>query len=161
MGTTGQSLVFMREGLVFSARRMEGRYVDTDRLIAGVQNSFTVLSDAAELRQVLSSVLPLAAGDRVRLSFADGRLTLHCSGEQGDSDAALDIVPLTGIPSGNYWFCASKLSKCLRALDGAMTLGLAQGGMLTVSTENAKYLQTPMRPPAARKEKTKRVPKAA
>ena len=51
VGTAGKSLVFLKDGFEFSARLMEGRYADTDRIIRQLSPSFTVLLDSAELRR--------------------------------------------------------------------------------------------------------------
>ena len=57
--------------------------------------------------------------------------------------------------TGEYWYSARQLTSCLKALGGTITLGIAQGGMLTISTQDAYYLQNVMRAPAAKKKVTK------
>lgn len=54
VGMADRQLVFVKEGFQFAARLMHGSYVDTDSLIAGTQNTFTVLSDSEELRRTLA-----------------------------------------------------------------------------------------------------------
>ena len=65
------------------------------------------------------------------------------------------MIALTGTPAGEYWYSARQLTSCLKALGGTITLGIAQGGMLTISTQDAYYLQNVMRAPAAKKKVTK------
>ena len=43
VGTTGKSIVFFKENFLFSARLIEGGYIDTDSLLKTITNSFTVL----------------------------------------------------------------------------------------------------------------------
>ena len=43
VGTTGKGIVFFKEDFLFSARLMEGGYIDTDSLLKTITNSFTVL----------------------------------------------------------------------------------------------------------------------
>ena len=54
---------------------------------------------------------------------------------------------------------------CLRSLSGTATLGIAQAGMLDLSTDNAYYMQTAMREPVAApvavREATKAKPEKA
>jgi DNA polymerase III sliding clamp (beta) subunit (PCNA family) len=52
VGTTGKSIVFMKKDLFFSARILDGEYIDTDKLIARLTNRFTVLADMEELRRI-------------------------------------------------------------------------------------------------------------
>lgn len=152
VGTTGKSLVFFKENFLFSARLMEGGYIDTESLLKTITNSFTVLTDTKEMREALSSVLSVAPDGRVNLCFEDQKLIFRCSSDWGNASAGIDVIALTGAPTGSYWYGARQLATCLKALGGTITLGIAQGGMLTISTQDAYYLQNVMRAPAAKKK---------
>lgn len=145
VGTTGKSIVFFRENFAFSARIMEGEYIDTERLLAAVSDHFTVLTDVPELRHCLYSVIAVEPNGKVMLCFDGSTLVMRCDGAYGSAASQMEVIPLTGSPQGEYCFLSRHLSACLRALDGTVTLGIAQGGMLTLSTENAYYLQTGVR----------------
>lgn len=160
VGINGGFMVFMRAGLMFSARLMEGDYLDTDRVMASIQNQFTVLSDVAELRRALKTVEPVDPKGRVKLAFDGERLTFSCKSDLGSASESLDVVPLTGTPQGEYWYLISGLRASLKALSGTATLGIAQAGMLDLSTEGAYYMQTAVRPPAAAPVEVKPLPKA-
>ena len=134
---------------------MDGGYIDTDSLLKTITNSFTVLTDIKEMRDALFSVMSFALDGRVRLSFQDQRLLFHCSGDLGSASASIEVIALTGTPEGEYWYSARQLTSCLKALSGTVTLGIAQNGMLTISTQDAYYLQNVMRAPTAKK-KTKK-----
>ena len=137
---------------------MDGGYIDTDSLLNTITNSFTVLTDIKEMRDALFSVMSVAPDGRVRLSFQDQRLLFHCSGDLGSGSAGIEVIALTGTPTGEYWYSARQLTSCLKALSGTVTLGIAQNGMLTISTQDAYYLQNVMRAPTAKK-KTKKAAK--
>ena len=100
--------------------------------------------------------------NRTILHFDGNRLTLRCTGEVGSSNAALTVIPLTGQPTGDYCFAVDRLERCMRALRGTVTLGIAQTGMLTLSTEDAFYMQTQLRMTASKaKPARKKAAKAA
>ena len=107
------------------------------------------------MRDALFSVMSVTPDGRVRLSFQDQRLLFHCSGDLGSASAGIEVIALTGTPTGEYWYSARQLTSCLKALGGTITLGIAQNGMLTISTQDAYYLQNVMRAPAAKKKVTK------
>ena len=73
------------------------------------------------------------------------------------------MIPLTGMPQGEYWYISKQLMTCLRALSGTVKLGVAQSNMLTLETDDAYYLQTGVRPgaEAAQKKEKKRPAKKA
>ena len=148
VGIAGGYLVFMRQGLMFGAQLMEGDYMDTDRLMNNIRNQFTVLTDVADLRRALKVVAAVAPKGRVKLAFDRGRITFSCQGKLGSASQCLETAPLTGVPRGEYWYQIPDLMACLRSLSGTATLGIAQAGMLDLSTEGAYYMQTAMREPA-------------
>lgn len=157
VGTTGKSIVFFKENFLFSTRLMEGSYIDTESLLKTITNSFTVLTDTREMRTALSSAQSVAPDGRVNMSFEDQKLVFRCSGDWGSASAGIDVIALTGTPTGSYWYSARQLATCLKALGGTITLGIAQGGMLTISTQDAYYLQNVMRAPAAKKKSKKAI----
>lgn len=161
VGTTGKSIVFLKENFTYSARLLEGEYIDAEGLIGGVQNQFTVLTGVAELKNALELATCVGTGGKACLRFGGDRLMFHCRSENGNTTIPLDVIPLTGAPQGEYWYLSERLMSCLKALTGTVKLGVAQGGMLTLEAEDAYYLQTGIRPPAAvekaeKKEKKKK-----
>ncbi len=160
VGTNGKKVVFCRENLIFAARLIEGDYIDTDYLTNSVKNQFTVLTDVAELRKGLDSVSCVDPDGKVQLSFEGMTLTFRCTGVYGSACATVTVAPLTGTVQGEYWYLARRLNTCLHSLSGTATLGVAAGGMLTLSTEDAFYMQTGVRP-GVEKPKHKKTAKAA
>lgn len=161
VGTTGKTAAFLREDFIFSVRLMEGEYIDTDRLTASVQPQFQVLTDVPDLRKGLESAISCDPDGKVGLLFDGQRLTFQCRSKLGSSAAAIDVIPLKGAIRGEHWFLASRLEACFRALAGSVKLGVAAGGMLTLETEDALYLQTATRAPVIQEEKKTPARKAA
>lgn len=161
VGVAGKFLVFQRPGLTFGALLMEGDYMDTDRLMNNIRNQFTLLTDVADLRRTLKTVAAVDPKGRVKLAFDRGRITFSCQGKLGSASECLDTAPLTGVPRGEYWYQIPDLMACLRSLSGTATLGIAQAGMLDLSTEHAYYMQTAMREPAPAPTPVQETPKAA
>lgn len=156
VGTTGRTIVFLRENFVYSACLLEGEYIDADGLMGSIRNQFQVLTGISELRRALSSAssVDVDGTGKVCLRFEGQRLTFRCAGEHGNTNVPMDMISLTGMPQGEYWYSSRQLMDCLRALSGTVKLGVAQGGMLVLETEDACYAQTAMRPPAVGKTET-------
>lgn len=161
VGTTGKSIVFLKENFAYSARLLGGDYIDTDGLISSVRNQFTVLSGVQELRKALDAASCVDSDGKVCLRFEGQQITFHCESEHGNTTVPLAVIPLKGMPQGEYWFISKQLMSCLRSMTGTVTLGIAQGGMLTLETEDAYYLQTGVRPGAAEAKKKKKPAKKA
>ena len=149
VGVTGTSVVFMKEGLTFSARMMEGQFAAVEKVIEAMAPRFRVLLDAAALRQVVQSVSAVASErNRFRLSFRGNRLEVMCQSEFGSSKMKLDVTALRGTPAGDCWMNLRLLQECLAALSGTLELGIAASGALVMRTENLTCIQMPMREPA-------------
>lgn len=149
VGTTGKKVVFVREGFLFSARLIQENYIDTDFLTSSLKNQFTVLTDVSELRKGLDSVSCVDPDGKVQLTFDGMTLSFRCGGVHGSAQDTISVAPLTGISQGEYWFLTKRLTGCLRSLSGTATLGIATGGVLTLDTERAFYMQTGVRPGSA------------
>lgn len=158
VGTTGKTVAFLREDFIYSARLMEGEYIDTERLTASVQPQFQVLTDIPELRKGLESAISFDPDGKVGLLFDGQRLTFQCRSKLGSSNTSTGVIPLRGSIQGEYWFLTSNLEACFRALIGSVKLGVAAGGMLVLETEDALYLQTATRAPVIQAEEKKKAP---
>ena len=161
VGTTGKSIVFMKKDLFFSARILDGEYIDTDKLIARLTNRFTVLADMEELRDTLYSTVSIDPDGTLMLGFDGNLLYTRCDSEYAKAVNSMNVIPLTGTPKGEYWYRSRQLMECLRVTEGMTTIGVAQNGLLTVSTENSYYFQSPVRAPATVRKAPDPAPKAA
>ena len=158
VGTTGKTVAFLRENFIYCARLMDGTYIDTQRLTASIQPQFQVMTDIPGLRRGLESVVSCDPDGRVGLLFDGQRLTFRCQGVFGRAAVSVEVIPLKGTACGESWFLSTQLACCLRALSGNVRLGIASGGMLALETEDALYLQTAVRAPAAKAEATAKKP---
>lgn len=149
VGTDGKTIVFSKEGFLFGARLMNGKYVDTDRLIAALKSPFMIYTEIEALRRALASVTAVDPKGKVSLTFEGQKLRLACIGANGNASVSLNVVLLKGSPCGRYYFQAEQLLTCLSTLEGIVKVGVAQGGMLILLTDDAFYMQNGVRAPAA------------
>lgn len=162
VGTTGKSVVFMKEDFLFSARLLAGEHVDDDLLLRSVQSSFTILTDAAALYDTVSAV-SVAADDYgvLSLRFAGNRIRVRCEGANCSSARDLEVVALSGTPEGEYWYSALQPSQCLAALGGTLMLEVGQNGVLVMRTDDLVCLQLSRRKPTLLRAKEEKEQKKA
>lgn len=162
VGTTGKSVVFMKEDFLFSARLLAGEHVDDDLLLRSVQSSFTILTDAAALYDTVSAV-SVAADDYgvLSLRFVGNRIRVRCEGANCSSARDLEVVALSGAPEGEYWYSALQLSQCLAALGGTLMLEVGQNGVLVMRTDDLVCLQLSRRKPTLLRAKEEKEQKKA
>ena len=158
VGTTGKTMVFLKDDFAFSARLVEGTYFDADQLLSRVHPSFTILTDAEQMRQTLVAVSTVTGKqNRFSITFKGSQLRMRCESENGVSSAEIDVVPLSGTPVGEYWYKAEKLMECLRAENGTLILELVQNGALILRTDELVCMQMATREPKPIEFKTKEV----
>lgn len=149
VGTTGKSLVFTKKDLFFSARILDGEYIDTETILTKLRNQFTVLADIEELRDTLYATASIDPEGSIMLGFDGSLLYTRCDGEYAKAVNSMSVIPLTGTPKGEFWYQSRYLMECLRITEGMTTIGVAQSGLLTVTAEKTSYLQSPIRAPAS------------
>lgn len=159
VGTTGKAIVFTKEDFVFSARLMEGNYINVEQLLSQVKANFTVLTDTDALRTAVSTVFAVAEDTgKLMLRFGGGCIHLECTGECGRSASALDVIPLSGTPQGEFWYNPRQLYECLRAQSGTLMVDVAQNGILILRSDELVCMQMAVRAPKAAENP---LPKAA
>ena len=165
VGTTGKAIVFRKENFLFAARIMEGPYLAVSQVLSNLKQQFTVLTDAALLRDTILQALSVTGTqNRFFLSFAGSRLTVRCESEYGISETAMDVVALSGEPAGVYWYNPAQLMECLKALNGTLMLEVVQHSALLLKTDELVCFQMAVREPKAiesKPQKTKKPRKEA
>ena len=79
VGTTGKTIVFTKDNFSFSARIMDGPYLAVSQVLSNLKQQFTVLTDAALLRDTILQALSVTGTqNRFSLSFAGNWLTVRC-----------------------------------------------------------------------------------
>jgi DNA polymerase-3 subunit beta len=154
-GTDGitKNVVLSDGTTLFSARLIEGRFIDADQLFAGISPVLTARLSADKLR----TALDLAGGvnlasDRVEITAESGGLHLKCETENGVSSIHADAaVDRNG--GETYYYALKPLIGCAHSLTGDVTLCFTKEKTLAVYAGNIRYLQSGTRPAAQKKPK--------
>ena len=148
VGVTGKTIVFSKENFLFSARLIEDQYPNAEYVLSHLQSRFTILTDAEQMRKALAAVASVSGTqNRFSLTFQADVLQLRLESELGISAIPLSVTALSGQPEGVFWYTLDTLRECLQALDGTLTLGVAQQGVLLLTTDELVCMQTAVRKP--------------
>jgi hypothetical protein len=84
---------------------------------------------------------------RFSLSFHLDRLRMTCESEYGSSSVEVPVVPLSGNPSGVFWYNPEMLLECLRAQTGTLMLKVMQNNALLLESDELTCMQAATREP--------------
>lgn len=164
LGVTGKgdsikNVVVSDGTTLFSARVVDGKYLDTDTLFQSIAPVVKAAVSAEKLRFSLREVSSIAgAGGRVEFTFDDAGLKLRCVSEKGSAASMLEAA-VSGTTDRMYCFVLKNLAGCAVALKGSVTLGFTKDGMLEIQGEGVRYFQTGVRPAVAVAEKPIKAPR--
>lgn len=148
MGLAGKSLVFWSGTLLFSARLVEGRYPDTERVFNQFRGQFSIHLDAGELSHAIAAVAAVAESNaRIELAFGEHEVILSAESACGKSSVPVKALVLSAPDTPLYYNHKSLLEYLIRE-KGKITLEFDRSGLLVVRSSSTRYLQAPMRPPA-------------
>ena len=148
MGSNGdiKTAVFSDGTTLFSARLMEGEFVDTDKLFSGIEPVTSVRLSADKLR----SALDLAAGlhsehGGVEISVGSGGLDLRSEAEHGSFVSHIDAM-IDNAANAQYYYISKNLLGCSRSLKGEVTLCFSKNKLLAVYGGDIRYIQSGAKP---------------
>lgn len=152
MAITNKTVVFWDGTLFFSARLIEGDFLDTGMVLRQFKPRLTAQIDANTFCNAVGAILPVAKGGTpIEVKLLSGQITLSCESETGSCSHDLPAIT-TGAASTPFYYNARKLWELLRMLTGSMQLELSERGELRIQTDTVTCYQTPVRAPTAKKK---------
>lgn len=143
----GKEIVFVKENMMFTMRKIESSYIDTNSLIKSVKPVYSAVTDAYEMRKVLDLISVGAGVQPVNLVMINGQIHLNCNGESGAVHSVVAAKISTDTPETGFYYNTAKLYKLFQVVDGKVKLEFDSKGTLLVKTRNEVYLQVAQNKP--------------
>jgi DNA polymerase-3 subunit beta len=158
-GGSAKSVVFSDGTTTFSARLVDGVYIDTDTLFKNLTPAATAKTDADKLRKALDHVLGIASTkDRIEISFAENNLLLRCQNDNGSITCELG-AEIALATDEVYYFAPDNLMNCAKALKGSVTLNFTKDKLLEIQSDSIRFMQIAARPAEAKQPKPIKAPR--
>ena len=164
----GKTASFFDGSLLFTARLVNGEFIDIGNIFSNFSAVTTVKVDVNKLQELVANVAAVATeATQMEISVGNEKLTLRCVTENGRAEASLSVPSAKS--SETVFYCSPKrITDYLKTHKGTLTLEFAKTGMLVMRCGNSRYLQVGERKRViipktenALKEKTKKKVKAA
>jgi len=159
VGDIGNEIVFTRENMMFTMRKMPGDYMDVNTVIKSIVPVYSAVTSAGEMLKCLELIQIGAGSQPVNLVLTKDAVKLNCDGENAAVQAAATAVVSKNTPSAGFYYNTDKLCKLFQVVTGRVKIELDAKGMMLIKSRSEVYFQVPQRPVA--KKKPAHIPKAA
>lgn len=156
VGICGPSVVFMKEGMLFSTRRLTADFVDINRLLGSLQMVYTAAVDGEVFKNEILNTCDVASmGSEtsfVKLDFNETSINSSTLNEIGSGSNTTNCVTVNSSYGLSFYYPVSDLKNIFKTVEGRMMLQLDKRGYLLVEDMNNKYMLTPKTDMAVKKQ---------
>lgn len=147
LGLCGNSIVFMKEGLLFSARRLEKEFVNVDRVFDNLETAYAAKVEFDELKEQVINICDIASlGSKtsyIKAVFSDDKIELSTQNDMGLGTNTVSVVKVAGASGQTYYYNASTLRDVFKTVEGPLIMRLDIRGYLDVMNYESQYLMMP------------------
>jgi len=161
VGDVGKEIVFMRNDMLFTMRKLPGEYIDTNMIIKGITPAYSAVTNADEMRSALDVVAVGADCEPVNLILSAGQIILRRNTDYSEAQTIIPANVSKDTPKDGFFYEISSLMKLLNVINGRAKLEIDAKGFMIIKTKNEVYLQLPMRVSAKKAEKADKAKQAA
>lgn len=145
VGDIGNEIVFTRENMMFSMKKLPGDYMDVNTVIKSIVPAYSAVISAEEILKCLELIRISAGSQPVNLVLSKDAILLKCDGEHGDVQTEAAAIVSKGTPSAGFYYNVDKLCKLFQVVSGRVKLELDVKGLLLIKSRSEVYFQVPQR----------------
>ena len=159
VGISGSNVVFMKEGLLFSARCIGAAYVDIGRIFNSLSVAYEAKLECKGFMEAVKSAVATASlgteTSYVKLDFGEKRLTLSTQNDMASSEYSAEAVMIGGNAGRSFHYPAAMLKDLFKTVDGTMIAQLDPRGYLRVFNQRDTFFLTPITAMSVEKQRRK------
>jgi DNA polymerase III sliding clamp (beta) subunit (PCNA family) len=159
VGKSGNFIIFMKEGMLFSAKRLAKEYVNTNMILDSLKTVYEAKLEFKDFKEQVQYASDMSAMgvecSYVRLDFEENCISLTTGNDVGSGTYSVDAVKIGGESGRSFYYPSVMLKDLFKTVDGTMILRLDARGYLLVFNRTDKYLITPITSAAVEKQNKK------
>lgn len=156
VGRSGVFIIFMKEGMLFSAKRMAKEYVNTGMILDSLKPMYEAKLEFKDFKEQVQYASDISAmgveNSYVRLDFGEEKITISTTNDVGCATYFVGAVRISGDSEHSFYYPSAMLKDIFKTVDGTMILSLDRRGYLLIFNKYDKYLLTPMSSGAVEKQ---------
>lgn len=159
IGISGSRVVFMKEGLLFSAKQLAGEYINVDELLKSTKAVYMAKVEFDDFKSRIKKVCEIAAmgseTSYVRLEFKENCIRITTENDVGSDSSDCPAVIIEGAEEQSTYYPAAMLTDIFKTVEGDLIVQADKRGYLLVFDRYNRYMMTPMRETAVEKQAKK------
>lgn len=162
VGLYGSSVVFMKQGMLFSTRIIAEPFLDIDRLLKMPDKKLVAKIKSADMQSIVETVSMITSNseDTAPIALKIKESSVQVLVKSTDAESSVDIP--AEIVDGNgreVYYNARYFSDMLKVIRGDAEVYMTTGGVLYVSNARSEYMLVNCRKGEVKRKAKKAVPK--
>lgn len=159
VGQSGPFVIFMKEGMLFSARKMDCEYIDIDTILNSLKNVYIAKVEYEDMKNQILTVCDVASmgssTSYIKLNFAENAMKVSTENDMAMASNSVSAIRVEGTEEYEFYYQASQLKDMFKTVEGTVLICVDKNGYLVICDKHNRFLMTPMRAEAAQKQTTK------
>lgn len=156
VGTSGPFVIFMKEGMLFSAKRISSEFVDVNKLLNSLELVYTAALEGEKFKEEILNACDLASMGKetsyIKLEFGENSIDSSTANEVGSGTNYIPCVTVNSTFGLSNYYSASALKNALKTVENRIMLQLDKRGYILLEDECDKFMITPMSDMAVRNQ---------
>ena len=156
VGVCGPFVVFMKEGMLFSTRKLSVDFVDVGKILGSLQRVYTAAVEGDVFKSEILNTCDIASlGSEtsfVKLDFNETSIESSTKNDIGSGSNTSKCVTVNSTYGLSFYYPVSDLKNIFKTVEGRMMLQLDKRGYLLVEDMNNKFMLTPKPMQAVQKQ---------
>ncbi len=148
VGLCRNFVVFMKEGMLFSAKKLAREYVDTEKIFSSVGSEYEAKVEFKEFKECVRSAKNIASMGHetsyIKLDFEDEGIKVSTQNDVGGGANTAEAVMFSGTSGLSFYYPAALLENAFKTIDGTMIVRVDKRGYLLIFNKLDRYLITPL-----------------
>ena len=159
VGKCGPYIIFMKQGMLFSAKPLMYEYVDVDMMLNSIKREYLAKVEFDKFKNVISYITDIAQmgseSSYIKFEFKDDAINVFTSNDVGSGNTSMPAVVVESCGNREYYYPAGMLKDIFKTVEGTILLQLDKRGYMMVFDKYNKYMLTPIREISVQKQAEK------
>ena len=146
VGMCGAFIVFLKAGMLFSARKLTADFVDINKILSSLERVYTAAVDGDVFEDAIKDICDVAAmgseSSYVKLEFNETSITASTYNEVGSVTNSANCVTVNSKYGLAFYYPVADLKRLFKTVEGRMMIQLDWRGYLLIEDVNNKFMLT-------------------